>query len=161
MRRPLKRRPKQLDDEPSVFQVALRGGAGGTVLTGASAGGKGQAPRGSDAPGTTGESGAESGTPSDARGEPRDAEAYLSARQIASRLSIRPPRRRACGAHPGTGPLTSRAYCDGADEIDVDRTIDVMTERPVLEESDIIVRDRARFPPLCRPRGRHLWLDAR
>ena len=35
-------------------------------------------------------------------------------------------------------------YRDGLDDIDLDRTLEVMSERPILEDEDIVVRERLR-----------------
>lgn len=65
------------------------------------------------------------------------------ARQIASRLAMPRPRRDAT-ARRGIGELASMPYRGGSDEIDLDRTIEVLAERPVPEDEDIVVRDRVR-----------------
>ena len=78
-----------------------------------------------------------------------DAEAAIDpiartrARQIAARLAVRRPRRDATSRR-GIGELGSMPYRGGSDEIDLDRTIEVLTERPVPEDEDIVVRDRIR-----------------
>lgn len=64
-----------------------------------------------------------------------------AAREIASRLSIRRPPPDS-SARRGTGELRSVPYRAGLDDIDLDRTLEVMAERPVLEDEDIIVRER-------------------
>jgi len=66
-----------------------------------------------------------------------------AAREIAQRLSIRRPRPENA-AHRGAGVLQSVPYRDGLDDIDLDRTVEVMTERPALEDEDIVVRERIR-----------------
>lgn len=65
------------------------------------------------------------------------------ARQIASRLAMPRPRRDAT-ARRGIGELASMPYRGGSDEIDLDRTIEVLAERPVPDDEDIVVRDRVR-----------------
>ena len=65
------------------------------------------------------------------------------ARQIASRLAVRRPRRDATSRR-GIGDLGSLPYRGGSDDIDLDRTIEVLAERPVPEDEDIVVRDRIR-----------------
>lgn len=72
-----------------------------------------------------------------------DAVARTRARQIASRLAV-PRARRDTTSRRGTGDLGSMPYRGGSDDIDLDRTIDVLTERPFPEDEDIIVRDRVR-----------------
>ena len=65
------------------------------------------------------------------------------ARIIAARLAIRRPRSDRA-AHRGAGSLASLPYRGGSDEIDLDRTIEILAERPMPEDEDIIVRDRVR-----------------
>jgi Mg-chelatase subunit ChlD len=50
--------------------------------------------------------------------------------------------RRALSRRRGVGPLASLPYSGGSDDVDLDRTIDSLTERPVPDDSDIIVRER-------------------
>jgi Mg-chelatase subunit ChlD len=72
-----------------------------------------------------------------------DPEVRAMAERIARRLSIRRPTRGHTGTR-GSGRLESLPYRYGSDDIDLDRTIDVLTERPVPEDTDIIVRERVR-----------------
>lgn len=65
------------------------------------------------------------------------------ARQIAARLAIPQPRTDSL-AHRGSGKLTSLPYRAGSDEIDLDRTIEMLAEHPIPEDEDIIVRERIR-----------------
>ena len=65
------------------------------------------------------------------------------ARQIAARLAVPRPRHDALSRR-GSGDLASLPYRGGSDDIDLDRTIEVLAERPVPEDEDIIVRDRVR-----------------
>ncbi|MEA9985255.1 MULTISPECIES: vWA domain-containing protein [Subtercola] len=65
------------------------------------------------------------------------------AQQIATRLAVPRPRSDSA-AHRGSGTLASMPYRGGSDEIDLDRTIEMLAERPVPEDEDIIVRDRIR-----------------
>jgi Mg-chelatase subunit ChlD len=62
---------------------------------------------------------------------------------IARRLSLRPHRAERLATR-GSGPLASLPYRYGSDDIDLDRTLEVLTERPVPEGTDIIVRERTR-----------------
>ena len=65
------------------------------------------------------------------------------ARAIAAALSV--PRPRAdCSSRRGQGVLASLPYRGAADDIDLDATIEVLAERPVPDDEDIIVRDRIR-----------------
>lgn len=65
------------------------------------------------------------------------------ARRIAARLSVPRPRA-ASTARRGQGVLASLPYRGAADDIDLDATIEVLAEKPVPEDEDIIVRDRVR-----------------
>lgn len=65
------------------------------------------------------------------------------AEAIARRLSLRPRSRDRMVAR-GSGQLVSVPYRYGSDDIDLDRTLDVLTERPVPEDTDIVVRERMR-----------------
>jgi Mg-chelatase subunit ChlD len=69
-------------------------------------------------------------------------EAAALAQRIVRRLAIRRP----AGPRPerGAGKLASVSYRYRSDDIDLDRTIEVLTERPVPEDTDIIVRERMR-----------------
>ncbi|CAB4945642.1 unannotated protein [freshwater metagenome] len=46
------------------------------------------------------------------------------------------------GTHRGSGHLHSTRYRDNSDEIDLDRTLEVLSEVPLPEDDDIIVRER-------------------
>ena len=65
------------------------------------------------------------------------------ARQIAARLAVPRPRRDVT-SNGHTGALASVAYRGDADDIDLDRTLEVLTERPLPDDEDIIVRARVR-----------------
>lgn len=65
------------------------------------------------------------------------------ARQIAARLAV-PRARRDVTSRRGVGELLSVPYRAGSDDIDLDRTIEVLAERPVPDDEDIIVRERVR-----------------
>ncbi len=80
--------------------------------------------------------------PVEATGE-LDASVRALARQIASRLMIPRPKNDA-RSHRGSGALASVPYRRGSDEIDLDKTIEMLAERPVPEDEDIIVRERVR-----------------
>ena len=139
---PLRRKPKQLDEEPTAFEATA--GAGGGMLLRPSGEGKrraaGKPMPGSTAVGFTDE--AASVVVPEAN-LVIDAVARTRARQIASRLAIRRPRRDATSRR-GIGELGSLPYRGGSDEIDLDATIEVLAERPVPEDEDIVVRDRIR-----------------
>ncbi len=139
-RRPLDRKPKRLSGEPTVFQVTR--GAGGTVITGGRQDPATTRPGGSPAPGVTDERAQIAGDRPLAGLD--DPEAYLIARQITSQLAIRRPRRRAQSRARGTGALASLPYRGGSDDVDLDRTIEVLAERPVPDDTDVFVRERTR-----------------
>lgn len=65
------------------------------------------------------------------------------ARQIAARLAVPRPRRDPT-AHRGAGDLASLPYRGGSDDIDLDKTIEMLAERPVPDDEDIFVRERVR-----------------
>jgi Mg-chelatase subunit ChlD len=70
-----------------------------------------------------------------------DPEIAAMAQRIGRRLAIR-RRPRADRPERGSGRLASVPYRYRSDDIDLDRTIEVLTERPVPEDTDIIVRER-------------------
>jgi Mg-chelatase subunit ChlD len=140
--RPLRRRPKQLDAPPVEYELAGGGGSGPVLqAAGPARGGRRPARPGGDARGFTDERGALVAEDADAV-EP-DPQVRDRARQIAALLSLPRPR---VGAvrRGGSGLLGSLPYRGGADDIDLDRTIEVLAERPVPDDEDIIVRDRVR-----------------
>lgn len=111
--RPLKRKPKQLTEEPELQDRT------GTVMT---------AERGNLVA-----AGEEAVSP--------DPETLRRARQIAARLAVPRPRRDVT-ARRGSGEILSLPYKGGSDDIDLDRTLDRLAERPFPEDEDIIVRER-------------------
>jgi Mg-chelatase subunit ChlD len=74
---------------------------------------------------------------------PPDREVAAMAHAIARRLSIRRRAREPRGER-GSGRLVSMPYRYRSDDIDLDRTLEVLTERPVPEDTDIVVRERVR-----------------
>jgi Mg-chelatase subunit ChlD len=72
-----------------------------------------------------------------------DREVAAMAQRIARRLSLR-RRARDPRAERGSGKTASVPYRYRSDDIDLDRTIEVLTERPIPEDTDIIVRERMR-----------------
>jgi Mg-chelatase subunit ChlD len=141
--RPLRRRPKQLTEQPSLYEPA-RGG-GGLAL---SSGDRRRTRTGPSRPG---------GTASGTTDEPADLIALADlttenavdqltrqrARQIARRLSVpRPARDRR--PRRGVGELTSTPWSGGSDELDLERTLEAIAGNPYPEETDIVVRERVR-----------------
>lgn len=139
--RPLRRKPKQLDDDPVLHDVSASGG-GGVVLPGAlRPEGPRRVPPGSGAPGTTDEAATLlAAVPDEAEPDP---EVLRRARQIAARLAVPRPRRDVT-ARRGAGELASVRYRGGSDDIDLDRTLEQLVEHPVPEDDDVIVRERVR-----------------
>ena len=72
-----------------------------------------------------------------------DPETLRRVRQIASRLTVRRPRRDLTARH-GAGELSSVRYRGRSDDIDLDRTLDQLVEHPVPEDDDIVVREQIR-----------------
>ena len=97
-------------------------------------------PAGSGGPATTGEQAALTSAFNDADGGP-DPETLRRAREIAARLAVPRPRRDRT-ARRGRGEIASVPYRGGSDDIDLDRTLEQLTEHPVPEDEDIVVRER-------------------
>ena len=145
--RPLQRRPKQLTEQPALYQPA-RGGAGLAL----SSGDRRRSLTGGFRPG---------GTASGTTDEPAelipladlqvgtDGEAAADrltrarARQIARRLAVpRPPADRR--PRRGVGELVSLPWTGGSDELDLERTLDAIAGDPFPETTDVVVRERVR-----------------
>jgi Mg-chelatase subunit ChlD len=137
---PLRRRPKQLERAPALFEPAPDG-QGGLVLVGGPRGRARARGRSGTAPATTQEQGQVVFPPAERDGV--DPLVRGRARQIAARLAVPRPRRDPT-ARRGSGELASVRYREGSDDIDLDRTLEVLAERPVPDDQDIIVRERVR-----------------
>jgi len=139
----LRRKPKQLDVEPTLFAPASNG-RGLVVQSGGTDSRRGGARR----PGSPGST---EGTFTDdvaALVAPEgpgghDAQTRAMAARIAARLAVRRPRA-GQATRRGSGRLVALPYRGGSDDIDLDRTLEVLTERPVPEPEDIVVRERVR-----------------
>ncbi len=68
------------------------------------------------------------------------------AREIAARLAVARPRRDP-RVRRGLGELESVPYRATSDDIDLDRTLDVLARTPMPEDDDIVVGGGARAPP--------------
>jgi len=141
--RPLRRKPKQLTEQPALYEPS-RGG-GGLAL---SSGDRRRDRTGPSRPG---------GTASGTTDEPADLISLTDletessvdlltrerARQIARRLAVpRPPRHRR--SRRGIGDLTSAPWSGGSDELDLERTLEAIAGDPFPEATDIVVRERVR-----------------
>lgn len=145
--KPLARKPKRLDEVPCLYQS---GGSAPMVVD--LGGGDRDAPAGAAGrePPVGGQGSLVTAEPADLRPlgdlfEPSGADPAVRAmaERIARRLSIRRPTRDHAGTR-GSGALESLPYRYASDDIDLDRTLEVLTERPVPEDTDIIVRERVR-----------------
>ncbi|TQS42725.1 VWA domain-containing protein [Cryptosporangium phraense] len=142
----MKRKPKQLDEEPTEFRPSRSSSGQGRVLTGrGKRDRKGPQLPGSMAPGQTDEEASLVALDPSENGV--DLAVRARAREIAARLSLRRPRRDR-RLHRGVGDLASLPYRDGSADLDLDRTLDALIGNPdeVDDESGIdrriIVRER-------------------
>jgi len=134
--RPQRAKPKVLDAPPTVF----RGGGTPTVVTLAagSADGEGPAPTGVAGAVTTAER-AVIRPLADVLGESRvDAELQREMAAIASRLGVR--RRHGRDARRGRAHPASARFDGSADELDLDRTMDLIVEHRPLTSEELYVR---------------------
>src|ERR1700728_2029784 len=141
--RPLRRRPKTLDANPTLFEPAA-GGNGGVLPIARSAH---RDQRVADRRPASGSSGVTDEPGELLAADPAhldaDPETLRRAQQIAARLAI-PRARKDFTSRRGSGELVSVPYRGGSDDIDLDATVDRLVEHPVPEDEDIIVRDRIR-----------------
>lgn len=141
--RPLRRRPKQLTEQPALYEPA-RGGAGLALSSGDRRRRRPAASRpGGTAPGTTAEPAdlvplADLDADGGADGETR-----RRARLIARRLAVPRPRRER-RPRRGVGELASLPWSGGSDELDLERTLEAVAGDPFPEETDVVVRERVR-----------------
>ncbi|GAA4168873.1 vWA domain-containing protein [Gryllotalpicola koreensis] len=139
--RPLRRTPKQLTEEPTLFEA--QPGKAGVALRaqkrGAASARAPQLPSALQA-GFTDDPAELALIDEQLAVEPAARE---RARAIAAALAVPRPRAES-SSRRGQGVLASLPYRGAADDIDLDATIEVLAERPVPEDEDIIVRDRIR-----------------
>src|SRR4051794_8159184 len=147
---PLRRRPKELRDEPLLYRPDDGGSAAAGGADGAPAG-QADGDRGGRLapPGRAGRwiattDGGERRTLREAS-EVTDLDRGVleMADAITRRLSVRPKASDRLSV-AGSGPLVSRPYRYGSDDIDLDRTLEALTEHPVPDDTDIVVRERMR-----------------
>ena len=141
--KPLRRKPKTLTQEPELRDVSP-GGGGGPVLSLPPGGRRDRArqnpaQRGGSGPAVTEEQGTL--VPVTEAAVVPDPETLRRAREIAARLAVSRPRTDRT-ARRGAGDVASVPYRGGSDDIDLDRTLEMLTEHPVPEDEDIIVRER-------------------
>ena len=141
--RPLRRKPKTLTEEPSLSDVSPGRGAGGGLVvpgepTNRSVRAKTSAGSGGSA---TSDEQAALTSALDFSQATVDAETLRRAREIAARLAVPRPRRDRT-ARRGRGEVASVPYAGGSDDIDLDKTLEQLTEHPVPEDEDIVVRER-------------------
>jgi Mg-chelatase subunit ChlD len=140
---PLRRKPKTLTEEPSLRDVSPSAGAGGGMALPGRPGprsDKSVTSAGSGGPATTDEQAVLTSAVDAAESGP-DPETLRRAREIAARLAVPRPRRDRT-ARRGRGEVASVPYRGGSDDIDLDRTLEQLTEHPVPEDEDIVVRER-------------------
>lgn len=126
-----------------MFSLSSSGAGGGAILKALGRGPRAAA-KGAGQPGETDETAETVNLDDDGQWlDPLDTVARARARQIAARLSLRRPMRGAA-VRRGSGELISVHYRDGADDIDLDRTLEVLAEKPFPDDEDIIVRERVR-----------------
>ena len=140
--KPLRRKPKTLTEEPELRDASPGGGAG--MVLGLPPGGRrdragNPSPGGGGGPAVTEEQGTLVAV-TEAAVAP-DPETLRRAREIAARLAVPRPRTDRT-ARRGAGDVASVPYRGGSDDIDLDRTLEQLTEHPVPEDEDIIVRER-------------------
>lgn len=141
--RPLRRRPKQLTEQPTLYEPS-RGGGGMALVSGDRRRTRTAATRaGGTASGTTDEP-ADLITLADLPTESgADQLTRARARQIARRLSVpRPPRDKR--SRRGVGELASLSWSGGSDELDLERTLEAIVGIPYPEGTDLVVRERVR-----------------
>ncbi|MFW0783355.1 VWA domain-containing protein [Gordonia sp. CPCC 206044] len=139
--KPLRRKPKQLDEEPDLL-VASAGGSGMVV-----AGDRGRDPRrpphhrGSGTTAITDEAGDLDRTDDRVA---VDEQARVRARQIARKLALAQVLHTSRAPRSATGTLVTRRWRGDSDEIDLDATLEAVAANPLPTDDDILVRQRVR-----------------
>jgi Mg-chelatase subunit ChlD len=127
---PLRRKPKRLTERPALLDLASslppEGGDEGDGTAAATGDGVGDGV-GALRAAVRGSHGA-------------DPEVRRRAAAIAARLAIPRPRRRHA-TRPGVGPERSLPFAGGSDELDLDRTVELLLEHPRPTDEDVVVRE--------------------
>lgn len=136
-RRPLRRKPKELTEQPRLYEP---GGDGGLMLAGERHRARpGEAPDRTTG-GVTGEHAELVEPPAEQAPDPQ---VRALVRQIAARLALPRPRPDRT-ARRGAGELAGMRFRGGGGDIDLEATVEVLAERPIPEDEDIFVRERVR-----------------
>ncbi|RPA02512.1 VWA domain-containing protein [Gordonia sp. OPL2] len=139
--KPLRRRPKTLEEEPDLLVASSSGG--GFVVTDHRPGKPGSTapPGGPGAPSATDEDG-EVATEADSLVV--DDVARHRARRIARKLALAQVLHTRHAPRGATGTLVTRRWRGDSDEIDLDATLEAIAANPLPTDDDILVRQRVR-----------------
>src|SRR5258708_702588 len=129
-----------LTEQPALLDVSRGNGAGTALRAGGGVRYRWNKASGGGGTATSDEQGALTGVDDDLA---PDAETLRRAREIAARLALPRPRRDLL-ARRGAGALATVPYRGGSDDIDLDRTLERLAEKPVPEDTHILVRERGR-----------------
>ncbi len=148
---PFRRKPKTLDEPPTLFVPSPNGQDGGVALRSAG-------PLLAPPPARPDERTAPSQSDDEGELQPldegaADTEVARRAHEIASRLALVRHRDRRPRSG-GRGVLQSAPFDGGSDEIDLDATMDALLETPDIAAEDVVVRTR-----LLHPRAVALIVD--
>ncbi|MEE2035327.1 vWA domain-containing protein [Rhodococcus chondri] len=142
--KPLRRRPKQLDEEPTVYRPSSGSGRALVLVDAERTRGRAGPAELPDSP-TSGDTG-ETGEVIALEEFDESAADLLTRRRshdIARRLALAPPPRDR-RARRGVGDLTSVRWWGGSSEMDLDATVRAIAGKPFPEDDDIVVRERVR-----------------
>lgn len=138
------RRARQLTEAPALFQAGGR-----TPLVVELDGGRGAgdpaAPAGGQGVLVTGQRARHRELASLLDDAPADREVAALAHRIARRLALRRRPRGHVGER-GAGTAVPLPYRYRSDDVDIDRTVEVLAELPRPEDTDVVVRERVRVP---------------
>jgi Mg-chelatase subunit ChlD len=143
----VRRAPKTLDRDPVAYEAVPTGGGGGIAFVAPAAHRPGRdarpAGRAGAGQGVTDEQARLVPLPGEQAGRDVEAAVLARAREIAARLALRPARHDRAASW-GRGEPVSVRYRGRSDDIDLDRTLEVLAERPHPAAEDVIVREPAR-----------------